>query len=119
MSLLEGIWYPVKVEKGGKPFPKEKFANRRMTIRGHNYVIEQDDTTEVGAFIIYPNVFPLALDIKEIKGPDTGVSMPGIYEVSGDRLRICYDSTGNSRPVTFSSEGKSDYLLVTYEKKEQ
>jgi uncharacterized protein (TIGR03067 family) len=32
-----------------------------------------------------------------------GRKLMGIYEISGDRLKVCYDLTGNGRPDSFEA----------------
>ena len=47
---------------------------------------------------------------------DQGWLYRGIYELEGDRRRICFASADRPRPRAFSSERRSGHILVTFER---
>ena len=61
---------------------------------------------------------PKGFDLRP-KGKE-GQATIGIYEINGDRLRVCYTYSGKERPTRFSlKEGTKDrpLYLRTYKKK--
>jgi uncharacterized protein (TIGR03067 family) len=46
------------------------------------------------------------------EGPNKGAVMLGIYEISGDTLKVCFDPEGKKRPTQFKSASGSQTLVV-------
>ena len=55
---------------------------------------------------------PKSIDIVGFTGKENEKSKtyPGIYEIEGDRLRICYAESGSKRPTKFESNGNDNLL---------
>jgi hypothetical protein len=47
------------------------------------------------------------------RGVNAGRTIPSIFQLTGDRLRICFGLDGKT-PATFVSARGSDHYLVTY-----
>ncbi|MCX6934148.1 MAG: TIGR03067 domain-containing protein, partial [Verrucomicrobia bacterium] len=56
------------------------------------------------------------LTLRGTEGPNAGRSIPAIYQVRGDLLRICYGLDGTA-PTAFVSPPGSQLYLVTYRRK--
>jgi uncharacterized protein (TIGR03067 family) len=56
------------------------------------------------------------MDIIGSEGPNKGKSILAIYELESDKLKICYDLTGKTRPKRFKTEAGTRQLLVTYQR---
>lgn len=41
-----------------------------------------------------------------------GLVLPGIYELSGDTLRLCWDDSGTARPTTFRTKADDRCILI-------
>ncbi len=56
-----------------------------------------------------------------LSGVDRGKTFLSIYEIKGDRMRICYDLSGQKYPAEFKSTKGTQLFLVNYrrEKKQQ
>ena len=67
-----------------------------------------------GTFTIDPTRRPKAIDFTQAtEGPTRGRTVPGIYEVAGDRLRVCRTTGGPVRSTAFPSRaGRGQVLLV-------
>jgi uncharacterized protein (TIGR03067 family) len=59
-----------------------------------------------------PSKSPKTLDAKVTDGPNKGAVILGIYEISGDTLKVCFDPEGKKRPTEFKSESGSQTLVV-------
>ena len=64
-----------------------------------------------GYSIVDHAAFPQTMDIVGREGPNAGRTMLAIYELSADRLTVCYDLDGSKRPVDMKSQ--EDQLLLT------
>ena len=42
--------------------------------------------------------------------------MPGIYEISGDTLKVCFDPEGKKRPTEFKTEAGAPTVLVVHKR---
>src|SRR5262249_42478374 len=64
-----------------------------------------------GTFTIDPTKNPKWIDVKLPAGDSTG-----IYELKGDRLRVCWASPGEKRPAEFKTKEGIQQAIVTYER---
>jgi uncharacterized protein (TIGR03067 family) len=71
-------------------------------------------------FKIDPGKKPKAIDIVALDGPLKGKAVQGIYEVTGDGLKLCFPiREGKSRPKEFESpEGLGYGLFVLVRNKQ-
>jgi uncharacterized protein (TIGR03067 family) len=67
----------------------------------------------------YPDRNPMEFDLEFTNKVTKKVSVSkGIYKVDGDRITICYDNTGKSRPTDFKTrQGESEYFLSVLRRK--
>jgi uncharacterized protein (TIGR03067 family) len=60
---------------------------------------------------------PKAIDYKQTsEGEDKGKGALGIYEVVGDRLKVCAVPDGKERPTEFSSKPGSGHYFRVYKR---
>ncbi|MFO0908134.1 MAG: TIGR03067 domain-containing protein [Isosphaeraceae bacterium] len=114
---LDGVWVPVTAEIGGNPFPDEVRASIRLEIKGTDYIVTVGDKPDRGTCKLNPTAKPRAIDITGTEGPNKGRTILAIYERTGDRLRVCYDLTGKSRPTEFKTAPGTQLFLVEYQLK--
>jgi uncharacterized protein (TIGR03067 family) len=73
--------------------------------------------TDTGTLAIDPGKKPKAMTIKGTDGPNKGKTIPAIYEIDGDTLKICYTlGGGTDAPTEFKSTAANKTLLVTYKR---
>jgi hypothetical protein len=46
-----------------------------------------------------------------------GEVMLGIYEIKGDRYKVCFSPAGKGRPAQFGSRPGSGYILQVWQRK--
>jgi uncharacterized protein (TIGR03067 family) len=96
---LRGSWSVVKADS--------QFEGKRFVFDGDKLtVVFNEDEKKEGEIKIDSDAKPAEIDIR--RGDQKWL---GIYEVSGDTLRICFSEKGDKRPTKFQS-GK-DVILVT------
>ena len=59
-----------------------------------------------------PSKSPKTLDAAVTEGPNKGGVILGIYEISGDTLKVCFDPEGKKRPTQFKTLSGSQTLVV-------
>jgi uncharacterized protein (TIGR03067 family) len=120
LKKLEGTWKIVKVEgKEANPNKKKHLA----TIKGST--IDFGDTTEPLEFIIDPSQDPKWFDIKLPLTNKVTETVLGIYELEGDKLKLCLvggssTKTGPARPKEFKvRKGDGGETFVVYLEREK
>ena len=59
---------------------------------------------------------PRGLDVIGTDGPNKRKTFLAIYELKSDKLKVCYDLSGKSRPAKFESETKTLLFLAEYKR---
>ena len=114
VAALEGTWLPSAAELGGKPLPEAVRKSIKLTIKGGKYAVTVGKNPDCGTVKIDAAAKPKAIDVTGTEGPNKGKTIPAIYELDGDTLKICYDLSGKSRPTEFESTEGNQLFLVTY-----
>jgi uncharacterized protein (TIGR03067 family) len=113
LKPLQGVWAQVSVTSNGQ---QEFFAKGKepvLTISGDQYTVNVNGTVaESGVLKLGPPA--RAIDLVDSKGR----SYPGIYEVSGDKLRMCLARDVVARPTEFSAKPGSGLLVAVYRRVE-
>lgn len=111
-KLLEGTWKPVSGELSGKPLPKEAIQGVVLTMKPGIYEVTVDGNPDKGTFKLNANAKPRRIDITGGPGgPNAGRTIPAIYELSGNTLKVCYALKSTNAPTEFKTE-PGQYLLV-------
>jgi uncharacterized protein (TIGR03067 family) len=127
-EAIQGTWELELMVNRGRRVPKEEEAIRgmRVVIQGDRFVILR---TWLGQKLsceyrlrLDPRTSPNRMDWVTLPSPTASwgglrlglVVVEGIYELEGDRLRICQDASGGGRPTHFPSApyGPNDILAV-------
>jgi uncharacterized protein (TIGR03067 family) len=105
---LEGTWTATLVQTDGKKAPADftariqmKFQNDALMIRG----LLGDNREVPCRFHIDPEKTPRTIDWSDLGSKQTVL---GIYEVDGDRLRLCIITRTRARPTEFKTEPGSN-----------
>lgn len=116
---LDGTWKPSQAELGGKPMPPAIVQGITLKINGTNYLVtvrlpDGKESPDKGTLVIDPKAAPKTMTIRGVEGPNAGKSIPAIYELKEDTLRICYDLSGTATPKEFKSSPGTRLYLVQY-----
>jgi uncharacterized protein (TIGR03067 family) len=105
LSKLGGSWRIVKAELSGEPREETSV----ITFRDGRFVRRGKTKTYTGSYRLDPSARPRRISIVKDESP-TRKPLPGIYEIKGDTLRICF---GADRPAEFATRrGQNAMLLV-------
>jgi RNA polymerase sigma factor (sigma-70 family) len=115
LKQLEGTWEQVNSVVDGEAEEFAEGVRNRVIIRGDSYTWESaGQLTSRGTLRVDPGKKPKAIDLTVGEGPDKGETYHGIYETSGDELRICSVPPGEARPTKFASRQGSGRSLSTF-----
>ena len=111
-ELLQGAWTATAVELGGQTAPKSAFDGKRMMFSG-DLVSRFGKVNQIRELRLNPTTTPKQIDIG---GSVEGQFSKAIYELNGDRLRLCLpQKTEHARPKSFDTEGTL-HLHVTLQR---
>ena len=111
---LQGTWTFESVEVGGKEEPAADFKGMTVTFAGDKFTVRKgDEVIQVGTEKLDPSKSPKAVDVTVAEGLNKGAVMLGIYEISADTLKVCFDPEGKKRPAQFkSAPGSQTFVNV-------
>ena len=113
LKKFQGTWVFESVEAGGKEVPAAELKGITVTFKGDKYTVKKgDEVTEAATQRLDPSKSPKTLDVTVTEGPNKGAVMLGIYEITADTLRVCFDPDGKNRPTQFKSASGSQTLVV-------
>ena len=113
LKKFQGTWTFASVEAGGKEVPAAEFKGITVTFEGDKYTVKKgDEVIQAATQKLDPSKSPKALDVTVAEGPNKGAVMLGIYEISGDTLKVCFDPEGKKRPTEFKGAPGSQTLVV-------
>lgn len=117
LKKFQGVWTIESLESGGKKIPAEAMKGMTLTYEGDKYTVKNGkDVIQVGAQKLDPSKSPKTLDGTITEGFGKGAVMPGIYEIDGDTLKVCFDEEGKKRPTEFKTADGSKTTLVVYKR---
>jgi uncharacterized protein (TIGR03067 family) len=115
---LQGTWTIVSVEVNGEKMSDEDAKNvgTKLTLKDDTYLIEGGERNHKGTFKVHPDKKPKAMDCMPDEGELKGKTIKAIYELKGDKIKICYDISCKTRPGEFATKGKDGYVLIEYQR---
>lgn len=117
LKKFHGVWTFESVEAGGKKAPADDLKGLTITFAGDKYSVKKDDQVfQVGTQKLDPSKSPKAIDATIVEGPNKGAVMLGIYEISADTLKVCFDESGKKRPTEFKSPAGSETFVNVHKR---
>jgi uncharacterized protein (TIGR03067 family) len=113
-KALAGTWVIEDAVLAGRDH-KDDFAGMTLTLDGDRFTIAFAENSDRGTFTLDPAKSPKWITITTSpKGPFKGRTLPGIYDLKGDRLVVCCNSETDDRPTAFEAKEKTPLMLLTY-----
>jgi uncharacterized protein (TIGR03067 family) len=107
---LKGEWIIVSVEARG--FIAQVFGQvpdpstfKTATFTDNQFRLKNAARPTLASYRLDPTTSPRSLDLTFTIGRQKA-TIPGIYELAGDKLTMCFDNFGESRPTTFLPPAK-------------
>jgi len=117
LAPFQGTWEIVSVEKDGSALPQDDIAGMTVMISGSAYKLINKDNVSKGTFSLDASKDPKQMDVHHQSESGDDQTMPAIYDVSSDTMRVCYNPEGGTRPTSFSTKPDSHFLSVVYKRK--
>jgi uncharacterized protein (TIGR03067 family) len=114
LDKLQGAWFITALELDGSAMPVPPDA--RIVIEGSRFQSLGMGAVYEGTVEVNARKKPKAIDMMFTAGPEKGNRSLGIYELDGDRWRLCLAVTAGSRPKTFEAAPGSGFALETLER---
>lgn len=114
---IEGTWFPFKAELAGEAAPDLAFVKMCLVIEAGAYSVRFDnEITDSGSYSLTSHTEIHTITLVSEAGTNKGRTIPSIYQLAGDRLRICFGLDGQL-PSTFAAPSGSSCYLVSYRRK--
>ncbi|MCX6944686.1 MAG: TIGR03067 domain-containing protein [Opitutales bacterium] len=114
---LAGTWQIVKAELAGEEMPA--FVARKIEVEfaADTYTVRfAGEVSDHGTYTLAPAGRHAGLLLAGLTGSNAGRSIPALYQLAGDRLRVCYGLDG-VRPGGFATGPGQNLYLATYRRK--
>jgi uncharacterized protein (TIGR03067 family) len=118
LKLLAGTWKPKEANLGDNKIEPMLLETATVVYEGDKYTVKVGDKEEKGSFTLDPKKVPKTMDIFPTSGDNNGKTLLAVYELTGDKLTICYSLTPTVRPDDFSPDSNT-LLVVKFERVKQ
>jgi uncharacterized protein (TIGR03067 family) len=110
---LQGSWAAVSGEQEGLPLQAEALKQVRVTFSGDDVTFYPKRDKARTAFKLDPAGTLRGITLTAQEGSDKGKSVSGIYELQGDRLKLCLAlRPATKAPTAFAAGPESGLLLL-------
>jgi len=104
-------------ELAGEAMPALIAGKTEVELSSGTYVVRFDgQTADRGSYALGASGEHRQMTLRGIEGPNAGRTIPAIYQLVRDRLRVCYGIDGQT-PGAFATKTGSQLYLVTYRRK--
>lgn len=115
---IEGTWVPFKAELAGEYAPSLALEKMQLVIAAGTYAVHFGaEVTDSGSYRLHPAAGLHTITLVSECGANKGRTIPSIYQLVGDRLRICFGLDGVVPPA-FAAPSGSRFYLVSYRRKQ-
>jgi uncharacterized protein (TIGR03067 family) len=111
---IAGVWRPIRAERDGETAPEMALEPMRLVFQDGAYAFRFGEVnSDEGTFTWETAADYFVLTLRGIQGVNAGRTIPGLAQLRGDRLRVCFGLDG-SVPTHFQTSRESARYLVTY-----
>jgi uncharacterized protein (TIGR03067 family) len=113
---LEGVWLPIAADVSGRELEVGTLRVARLVIAAHVYrILDRDDhVVDNGEWRRAAHAAAQGIDLVGSTGPHNGKRIEALFELSGDRLLLCYDLESSERPAGMEPVADQLLLRITY-----
>jgi uncharacterized protein (TIGR03067 family) len=104
VAELAGEWSMISGTLDGQPLDKNLVGSGRRVVEASEMtVLFGPQVYSKAKFTVDRSKSPMAIDYYNTQGSNAGKMQPGIYELNGKTLRLCFAAPGRERPGDFAS----------------
>ncbi len=112
-ASLDGLWQPISAEFSGEKAPAEVIERTELELRLGRYTVRfGGESSDAGTF----TGDAATLTLQSAEGTNAGRTIPCVFQLKGDLLRICFGLDG-TRPTAFATAAGDQRYLVTYRRR--
>lgn len=113
VNPLDGTWQMIRAEMAGEVAPDLVTSQMQVRLLGGTYEVSfGGEISDRGTYLEASVPSRQTLVLQGVAGVNAGRTIPCIYQLVGDRLRVCYGLDG-VLPAEFSTRvGDARYLAV-------
>ncbi len=101
------------MEREGDEIPAETFKGSMVAYEDDRATLYRDgEVFRRGIVTLDPAKSPKRINTWDLGGPYEDQTVPGIYEIDGDTLKICFSRPGIERPTEFTTKKASGLPLL-------
>ena len=112
---LKGTWKIEKAVLRGED-TTDAFKAAVLTMEDGKYTVDFAGGQDKGTVAVDVAKKPKQMTIAGTDGPNKGKTIPAVYELSGDMLKICYQLEGKDPPAGLESKAGTSTLLIVYKR---
>lgn len=117
LQKFQGTWTVESQELDGKPAKSIEIASRTFFCGADVFLVRKGtELLQLGVHKIDPSQSPKTINATIAKGLYQGETMLGIYEIDGDRLKVCFEIEGQKRPGEFKTAARQGRFLTVYKR---
>jgi uncharacterized protein (TIGR03067 family) len=117
LARLQGAWSLVSMEADGRSLEPDEFEGWGSIYDGDRLTLKaRDEIRRRGLVTLDPSRTPKAMNTWDLDGPFEDQTVPGIYHLDGDTLKLCFARPGEKRPTEFTTKSGTGFLFVVYKR---
>lgn len=119
LKELQGDWQAIVVVQSGQDTPMEGISKMKVTIKDGTITFIQGEMKFAHKLKVDPSQSPMHFDIEAMEGPRKGKTVPGIYTIEKDILRVCHPNDPDQedkRPKELKTKNGDGLSLLVLEK---
>ena len=113
LESLQGSWRVTALEVDGQTMPVDTLGGAGIVINGGRFISRGMGNEYEGTFEVDVKSRPRKLTMKFDTGPEKGNTNLAIYEIKGDRWKLCIATQGNVRPSHFGTKPGDGFVFET------
>jgi uncharacterized protein (TIGR03067 family) len=118
LATLQGQWVVVSLEHRGHPAEPADFEGQSSVYEKNRWTWKVGDKVmRRGIITLDSTRTPKAINTWDSDGPHEDETVPGIYQLDGDTLKLCFAMPGEKRPTEFTTKSGTGAFLVVYKRK--
>jgi uncharacterized protein (TIGR03067 family) len=120
LAELQGTWTLVAMETEGHEVPAEDFQGYNAVYEGNRLTLRVGEKVRRRGIVTVDPTRPVkAINTWDQDGPYEDQTVPGIYALEGDTLKVCFARPGQERPKEFTTKAGTAFLSCVYKRQKR